>query len=242
MLRNLAYIYQQWQRGYPLYCVREELLCDMLKTEVGERLELFSDIQLAIPYFALFFPKNLVKSPIDGGYIDYLIVGHQETNLPEHKHVFFWAGIDSQKSTVLGLKRIRRDGTLMHSYFAGETQEQKDNSLTLRNIVLQTILLLQYYPEEITSQVVSLDDLPQIKGFKRPNGLGLKENAYQLPRWLGLASPKKNYKPKTFTTTGIGTSKSPHFRAGHWRRLEDKSVWVRPAWVHSDSGENARDY
>jgi hypothetical protein len=52
--RNLSHIYGVWLQGYPLYCVRPNLLEQMLETDVGENLALFADINLAIPSYVLF--------------------------------------------------------------------------------------------------------------------------------------------------------------------------------------------
>ncbi len=69
-LHNLAYEFQAWLHGYPLYCVRQSLLEDMLDTDVGENLALFSNIQLPIPCYLLFFPQQQVRSPGKKGWME----------------------------------------------------------------------------------------------------------------------------------------------------------------------------
>lgn len=221
VMENLSFLYNTWAEGYPLYCVRETLLDEILKTEVGEKIELFDEINLSVPCYALFFPKNKVKSPTKG-FLDYLIVYHEEINYPEYKHFIAWGGIDSSESTVFGYKRIRNDGTLQRSHFTTEDKEQQDQALQIRNIVLQSILLLQYYPE-FSEQMLEVRCEP--KGFG--NRVNPKESEYQLPRWLGQER-------KTSINVGTGTAKNKHYRRGHWRSLPsgEGKTWVRPTWVN----------
>jgi hypothetical protein len=229
---NLSHIYGVWAQGYPLYCVRDSLLEEILKTDVGENLALFADINLAMPSYVLFLPQHRIKSPSGKGYIDYLVINHQELDLPEHKHAIAWGGVDSSNGMFLAYKRIRRDGTLQRSRFETENKEQQEQSLLLRNIALQSILLLQYYPE-IEEQITVVPG--KEKGF----GTAVKsESQFLLPRWLG-----KESKPAASSSTGkSGASKATHFRRGHWRaqpcgkgRAETKITWVRPAWVAANS-------
>jgi hypothetical protein len=223
---NLSHLYGVWAQGYPLYCVRDSLLEEILKTDVGENLALFADINLAIPSYVLFLPQHQIKSPSGKGYIDYLVINHQELDLPEHKHVISWGGVDSNEGLFLVYKRIRRDGTLQRSHFGTEDRKQQEQSLLLRNIALQSILLLQYYPE-IEEQITVVPG--KEKGFSKPT----TEPQFLLPRWLG-----KESKSVSSSAGKSGASKSTHFRRGHWRaqpcgkgRAETKITWVRPAWV-----------
>jgi hypothetical protein len=224
---NLSHIYSKWSQGYPLYCVRPNLLEEMLETDVGENLALFTDINLAIPSYVLFLPQYQIKSPCGKGCIDYLVINHEELDLPEHKHAIAWGGVDSNDGLFLAYKRIRRDGTLQRSRFGTEDKEQQEQSLLLRNIALQSVLLLQYYPE-IEEQITIVPG--KEKGF----GGNKLESPFLLPRWLG-----KESKSSPSSSTGkSGASKATHFRRGHWRaqpcgkgRAETKITWVRPAWV-----------
>jgi hypothetical protein len=229
--RNLSHIYGVWSRGYPLYCVRPNLLEQMLSTDVGENLALFADINLAIPSYILFLPQHQIKSPSGKGYIDYLVVNHEELDLPDHKYAIAWGGIDSNEGSFLAYKRIRRDGTLQRSRFTVKDKERQEQSLLIRNIVLQSILLLQYYPE-IEEQITVAPG--KEKGFSKPKA----ESEFLLPRWLGKESTSA-----TSSSTGkSGASKATHFRRGHWRaqpygkgKVETKIIWVRPAWVAANS-------
>jgi hypothetical protein len=224
---NLSHLYGVWSQGYPLYCVRPNLLEQILETDVGENLALFADINLAIPSYVLFLPQHQIKSPSGKGWIDYLVINHQELDLPEHKHVIIWGGVDSNDGLFLAYKRIRRDGTLQRSHLGDGSDEQKAQSLLIRNIVLHSILLLQYYPE-IEEQITIAPG--KEKGF----GAAKSESQFLFPRWLG-----KESKSAASSSTGkSGASKSTHFRRGHWRaqpcgkgRTETKITWVRPAWV-----------
>ena len=227
--QNLSWAYSKWAQGYPLYCVRDTLLEDMLKTDVGENLALFTDINLAIPSYTLFFPQGKVKAPSGKAFIDYLIINHEVLDLPEYKHVISWSGIDSSGGFFLAYKRIRRDGTLQRSHFGTEDKYEQEQSFVIRNIALQSILLLQFYPDEIQQEMTVFPG--KEKGFNK-----IKiEPEFQLPRWLGKESKASqvsaHYK-------GSSSSKSTHFRRGHWRsqpcgkgRSEIKITWVRPAWV-----------
>ncbi|MEW6495318.1 MAG: hypothetical protein AB1589_22800 [Cyanobacteriota bacterium] len=229
--RNLSHIYGVWSQGYPLYCVRPNLLEQILETDVGENLALFADINLAIPSYILFLPQYQIKSPFGKGYIDYLVVHHEELELPEHKYAIAWGGVDSSEGLFLAYKRIRRDGTLQRSHLGDGSEEQKQQSLLIRNIVLQSILLLQYYPE-IEDQITVTPG--KEKGFSKPKA----ESEFLLPRWLGKESTSS-----TSSSTGKkGASKATHFRRGHWRaqscgkgRTETRITWVRPAWVAANS-------
>jgi hypothetical protein len=199
--RNLSHIYSMWARGYPLYCVRPNLLEQMLETDVGENLALFSDINLAIPSYVLFLPQNQIKSPTGKGYIDYLVINHEELDLPEHKYCIAWGGVDSNEGMFLAYKRIRRDGTLQRSHLGDGTEEQKARSLLIRNIVLQSVLLLQYYPE-VEEQITVAPG--KEKGFSKPK----TESEFLLPRWLG-----KERTPSISSRSGkVGASKATHFR------------------------------
>jgi hypothetical protein len=234
--RFLSNLYSEQAKGYPIYCVRKSLLDDMCKTDVGDNLALFADIKLAIPTYTLFFPKKTIKSPfIKEGYIDYLIVCHSEVNyMPEYQHFIYWGCIDSNGSLIFSSKRIRTDGTLKSSYFSEDSsEEQQLRALNIRNIVLQSILLLQYYPEIVGE--VAQDPL---KGFAKPNSI-LPGKEYLLPRWLG-----KERVPSG-KTEGTGSSKSPHFRRGFWRvqpcgvgRTENRNIWVSPTWVNSEESDS----
>jgi hypothetical protein len=103
---------------------------------------------------------------------------------------------------------------------------------TLRSLVLQCFLALQYQPE-----LLSDVELPtQKKGFSKPNE---QEPSYRVPRWLG-----KDFKSKRSSESSTGTHSSPrtHWRRGHWRRVavgqgrtERKVIWIQPVLVnHSD--------
>jgi len=231
---NLAYLYEFWsQGGYPVYCVRDSLLEDMQQTDVGEKLDLFADIRLAMPSYVLFFPRKSVKSVSgDGGFIDYVIINHEEiVDHPDYKYVITWGAIDSKGCMFFSGKQIRRDGTLKSSYFTTDDEEQRKATLSLRNIVLQSILLLQYYPnieEEMTSLPISPS---KARGFTKPPEEDNSAADTLFPRWLGREChvPKANA-----TITGSGRSKSPHFRRGYWRRRNNKIIWVRPCAVNHD--------
>ena len=228
VLKNLAYLYQTWARNFPLYCLRQELLEDMLLTDVGEKLELFSDIQLAIPCYALFFPKNKVKAPNGEGYLNYLIIHHQESNLEDYKHFISWGGINSKGGQLLSSKRIRRDGTLVRSHFSSDDKKNQETVLVIRNIVLQSILLLQYYPA-LVEDVKVAEISKGFGGFKTP-----KEPEFQLPRWLGQEKQRT-----TSDNNGQRQSVATHFRRGHWRKLkqQESPIWVRPTWVNSQNSD-----
>lgn len=225
--RNLSHLFHTWKLGYPLYCVRESLLEDMLATDVGENLALFESIELNMPCFALFFPTNKVRSPF-GGFIDYLIINHEQIDTREHKHLISWGCIDSDGMMILSAKRIRRDGTLMRSHFASEDNTQKERALIIRNIVLQSILLLQHYPQVVEEYK------PETSNKKGFGASPKHESKYQLPRWLGEYARISH----RYGGTGSGSGKRTHFRRGHWRLIKgERLVHVRPAWVNGLAAE-----
>lgn len=232
MLNNLSYLYNTWAQGYPVYCVRESLLSDMLLTDVGENLPLFAEIELEMPCYLLFLPRGKIKSGNKGCYIDYLIVQHQELSHSEFKYAIAWGCADSGGNWLFGTKRIRRDGTLQASGFLVNSEEQEKIAYDIRNIVLQSILLLQYYPEV-------QQEIKVIPGKEKGFGAKTKGSSeHRLPRWLGEENPH----PKIGNVTGTGSGKSTHYRRGFWRmqpcgegRAQIKLVKVRPAWVRGNS-------
>lgn len=231
-LTYAAYYHQKWAEGYPLYCVRESLLEDMLETDVGDNLPLFEDIELAIPTYALFFPKNSLPGLKSGSYIDYLIVHHEELTCPDYKHLICWSGIESSNSSLFSCKSIRRDGTLISSSWYTDDEDEKKRVFNIRNVALQSILLLQYYPELASKEV----DIKKIindskKGFAAPAAAELD---YRSPRWLGEESRSENRNGFQPQEAGNGTKKSKHYRKKHWRKLADnRLVRVRGAWVNT---------
>jgi len=108
---------------------------------------------------------------------------------------------------------------------------EKDAAFLVRNIVLQSILLLQYYPEI----------QQEMKSPTQSRGFGMaKPSEYRFPRWLG--NEKTNNR---ITERGEGqketAKKSKHYRSHHWRlqpcgegRKDIKPVRVRGAWVNPD--------
>lgn len=230
--------FQFWYEGdYPLYCVKNEFLEDMLQTDVSEKLALFKQIMLPIPCFILFFPKNKVKSPSEKeAYIDYLIIRHQELVGREHKYVVSWACLDSKLQAIAGYRGIREDGTLKRSAFSTEDPKQQKASLDLRNLALQSILLLQHYPGFFTENYIPVE-ITNFKGFsnQQHNNIQTKlKNEFRFPRWLG---EKKEYKRKHISSeAGSGSKRKsphPHVRVGHWRLIDENRppIWVRKAEV-----------
>jgi hypothetical protein len=234
MLNNLSYLYSTWAQGYPVYCVRESLLNDMLLTDVGENLPLFADIELEMPCYLLFLPRGKVKSGNKGCYIDYLIVQHQELDIPEFKYAIAWGCADSGGNWLFGTKRIRRDGTLQASSFLVNSEEQEKIAYEIRNIVLQSILLFQYYESEMVQEMTVVSG--KERGFSQE---AKTPSQFRLPRWLG---EEKHLKTKnTATTTGAGSKKSPHYRRWHWRvqrygegRSQTKVIKIRSIWVRGE--------
>lgn len=230
---NLSFLYNFWAQGYPVYCVRETLLDDMMATDVGENIALFDDIELDMPSYVLFFPQNKIKSPVSGGYVDYLVVYHEPLDLPEHKHMIAWGYRDSANSLTLSYKRIRKDGTVQPPTLSTINQEQEERNFQIRNLVLQSILLLQYYPE-ISEQMTVVPG--KEKGF---SSKVKHDSQYRLPRWLGKESkPRPKYSGAS--GTGTGSSKCIHFRRGFWRlqpygegRTKTKKIKIDPVWVNS---------
>jgi hypothetical protein len=236
VFEEFAYLANSY-KDQPIYCVRQSLLDDMRQTDVNENIPLFLDLKLSIPYFALFFPKNTIESPLekDGkiGYINYMIAKLEltESSNSEFKYVFTWGAIDTEDRIIFSYKRIRRNGTFKRSYFSIDDQGLKDRTLMLSNIVLQSILLLEYYPD-IQEKMTTTDLDPDQKGFGKHN----KCDLFRLPRWLG-------YQPRTTQNTshteGSGSPKSAHFRRGFWRsqpigkdRAERQVIYIQPTWVN----------
>jgi hypothetical protein len=233
--KNLAYLHEKWFIGYPVYCVRRSLIEEMLETDVGDNISLFKNIDLGVPTYLLCFPESTIKSPVGNGFIDYLIVDIVENDVKnsennEYKYLIFWGCFDSNNTLLFSGKGIRWDGTIKRSPFILSGLE-KDAAFLVRNIVLQSILLLQYYPE-IQHE---MENTTQSKGFGP-----VKTSEYRFPRWLG--SKKIN---NGITERGEGqretAKKSKHYRSHHWRlqpcgegRREVKPVRVRGTWVNPD--------
>jgi len=231
-IENCAYFYQIWKQGnYPVYCLRDSLLEDIQNTDVGENLPLFEDLEIAVPICALFLPRNQLKSPHLNNYIDYLIISQEAIISEEFKYLIVWCGIDSNQQVFFGAKRIRRDGTIQQSYFSSENVEQNQAALGLRNIALQAILLLDFYPD-IVEQMNSLPD--------KANGFGTdRAKDCLLPRWLGKERKKSQ---SDSANQGTGAKKSPHFRRGHWRlqpygegRAKTRPIRIAPTYINSQT-------
>ncbi|MBD2503960.1 hypothetical protein [Anabaena azotica] len=203
----------------------------MSQTDVGDNLPLFEDIELEMPCYVLFFPKGAVKSASSkAAYINYLIVCHQELDLPEFKHVISWGCLDSNDQWIFSSKRIRRDGTIQASAFSTDDEEQQQRTLEIRNIVLQSILLLQYYADEMVHEMTAAPG--KEKAFSQK---ARTPSEFRLPRWLG---EEKKYRRTSGVATGTASGKSPHYRRWHWRVQrygegfsKTKVIKIKPIWV-----------
>ena len=237
--KGLAYLYEEWSKGYPVYCVRRSLINEMLETDVGENVALFKNIYLSLPTYLLCFPKSTIKSPIENGFVDYLIVNIVEQSIKEgedeYKYIVFWGCFDSNNVLLLSGKGIRWDGTTRQSQFVCSKMEI-DASMLIRNIVLQSILLLQYYPK-VQQEMTSVAPTKQSKGF----GADTKPLDCRLPRWLGNEKSEYNYSESKTERKNEEAKKSKHYRASHWRlqpcgegRKDIKPVRVTGTWVNPD--------
>jgi hypothetical protein len=92
--KGLAYLHEEWSKGYPVYCVRRSLINEMLETDVGENVSLFKNIDLSVPTYLLCFPKSTIKSPTENGFIDYLLINIVEQSIKEsedeYKYIVLW--------------------------------------------------------------------------------------------------------------------------------------------------------
>lgn len=251
--KNLSYLFDRWSKGYPVYCVRQSLIDDMIQTDVGENIPLFLDIDLTIPNYLLCFPQKTVKSPVGEGYIEYLIVNIEENERlypsnderSDYKYYISWGCFDSNNFLIFSGKGININGTIKQSYFSGN-EMQKNTVFLIRNIVLQSILFLQHCPE--TQQEMNANTFDK-KGFSKPNTTLQKD--YRFPRWLvgqleidNERSQQNEIKDSTARTksrveSNEGSAKSKHYRRWHWRlqpcgegRKTVKPVRVRGTWVN----------
>jgi hypothetical protein len=236
--RSAAYLYEEWSKGYPVYCVRKSLIKEMLETDVGENISLFKNIDLVLPTYLLCFPKSTIKSPIGNGFIDYMIVNIAENNINEsenneYKYLIFWGGFDSNNNLLLSGKGVRWDGTIKKSKSI-DSEIEVDAAFLIRNIVLQSVLLLQNYPE-IQEEMKSIAT-SKPKGFRKDT----EPLDYRLPRWLGSEKTAKEYSERSESTSTRETAKTTtHYRSWHWRlqpcgegRKDIKPVRVRGTWIN----------
>lgn len=210
--------------NYPVYCLRESLLSEIRQTDVGENVPLFLNVNLPLPGFIVFFPRKTIKSACSKGYVEYCIFNCQPQN-GELKYVFSWTSLDSEKTLFLSSKNIRNNGTLLKSQVIEKNPEIIKNSFLLRNIILQTLLLIQYPTETVITEAKDTG-----KGFQPQKPAS---DSYLYPRWIG---EEKKYITRTSKTdsSASGSIKSSHWRRGHWRlakvgagRKEERPTWVR---------------
>jgi hypothetical protein len=214
-------------RFTPIYCLKKQLIEEIKLTDVREKTGVLVDLKVAIPSLVLFLPENTIKSPMnEGAFIKYIVVHHYEINNEVYKTGILWFSIDSSDEFLIGTRNVRYDGITKCNEVQGNEYVKK-NFFDIQNLILQSLMILQTYPE------LSEEVLPS-EVFKE----GSKHNtsSHRLPRWLGGGRVRRNYSNETSPT---GITVAPHIRSGHWRSQPygkqnqlRKMIWLRPVWVN----------
>lgn len=224
-------------KNSPVYCIRKQLVEEIGLTDVCEKTSVLAELQIAIPTFILFVPENIVGSPTDKteSTVKYIVIQHKEINTETHKSAIYWIAMDSCKQFSVGARKIRQNGeysknSIVENVNLVNRQEVEKKFFSLQNLILQSLMLLQVYPE--LAEQMTFAQTHEVKGFGKIN----HESQYRLPRWLGTERIKRIYE-RSDNQSGI--PKCPHVRSGHWRsqphgkqNKERKTIWVRPVWVN----------
>lgn len=221
----------------PVYCIRKQLLEEISLTDVCDKSGVLSDLKVAIPMITVFLPDGMVESPTNEVHatVKYVIIQHKEINDKTYKSAIYWTAMDSYRQFSIGARKIRHDGgylrdNIVENVGIQDKEEIERKFFKLQNLILQSLMLLQIYPE--LSEEMAFCEAHESKGFAKIN----HESLYRLPRWLGVKKIKRIYEN---SGNHSGVPKSPHVRSGHWRlqpcgkqNKERKTIWVRPVWIN----------
>lgn len=215
------------ENNYPVYCLRSSLMQEFEETDVGENIGLFLDISL--PGFLILFPSKKVPSyASEDGFIEYCFFTISEVMHPDYKYQMSWTCIDSQDNVVCSIKNIRKDGTIKLGCAPSDVKPwQIERSFYLRNIILQSVLMIEYQSSEISLVNFSKKE----KGFavSKPEP---HQSKFRIPRWIGESSTSKSKKPEQ-QQIKPGTAKRHHWRRGHWRKIREGTYTrVRPCVIN----------
>lgn len=113
----------------------------------------------------------------------------------------------------------------------GTHETLKSISTELR-VFLQFLLALSCKNLEVRK---SYPPSPKENKYREKKGLPLYPQYNEIV--INIAQSAK--KQSNNATTSLGSTKSPHLRRGHIRRLDDKIVWVSSAVINSDKSASA---
>lgn len=212
----------------PIYCIKSQLVEELGYTDVHEKSGVLTELKVATPKMVLFLPNGAVKSPLnEESYVTYLSIQHKEIEDGEYKSEITWLSVDSSRDYLLGIRRVRYDGSTKCSDAKGSAWT-KERLFSLQNLILQSLMVLQTYPELVE----------YVKASEVQTRKGESTNSYCLPRWLGSGKTKRIYSSSSGLGKTGGTVR-PHIRSGHWRTQHygrhnqfSKMLWIRPVWVN----------
>lgn len=234
----------------PIYIIDPNLLEAFQNSEVSGKKELLVDLEFALPTFMLLLPKGKIKTP-DGSGVDYAFVHGYDDRYPQNSEgLIMGCPVLKMNSTTpknVWFSFMDRGGFTWSSAFGlndGEIEcnpshpdlmktEDIDKQFlnSLRSIVLQTLLTLQYRQDLLEPLP---DDAPGTPHKKRDGKKVL------VPRILG-----KQYRISR-DLGGTHSSAQSHWRSGHWRRVcvgegrqGRKWHWFEPVFVNGHKLEDA---
>lgn len=238
----------------PVYWVSEKLLESILETELPQQV-VIDHLQRSIRFATIILPKDKVYTP-DNEEITYLSFEHYLTGDEVPAITTGKISITVQRPDSNGVMffSITKEGTAYASNIELSYETPKDSEFnlsdslskldsennpkeaeqqfleTLRNIVLQSLLIMQSRP--------NLLEMGQPVGFGGVTKSGKTSLLNQLlnPNWIG-----RNYQPPRVRVDLGGTHASPrtHWRRGHTRlvaygkgRTERRPHWIEPVLVN----------
>lgn len=239
----------------PVYCMKSDLLQAMLQTDIGSNAKVLQEIRVNIPGFILLFPHANIITP-DSTSLDFCLVHLSDRDRPErssgskhgievphlsqqHKINIHWSAIDNFGTVWYSGAGLTDDGTVEYSEIplglAEITNKDKEFLKTMRSLVLQVYLLLQFQPDRLTDVQSSEVIIPsKVKGFAPINN----SEKFLYPRWLGRKYETKT-SPSYKENTSTHASPITHWRRGHWReaavgqgRQEKKWIWIEPMIIN----------
>lgn len=233
-----AVCWRLWIRDhYPVYTLRHQLMTQFDQTDSENIPSLLSDDWEPSHRMILLLPPQGLLSSEKGSYIPYMFVGlfssdEEQDIRTEYNRQIVMSAMDSVGTVWYSAAELR-DGKMMPSRndvgSSGQDHEDMAFLNRLRGIALQSLMAIDFLPEELEqAEVATAHGKPH-----RPR----KGIRHLSPRTLGRSKPKRT----TVRRSKGGSHRSPiaHWRRGHWRsfavgqgRASRKMKWVRPTWVN----------
>lgn len=225
----------------PMFVVTPELLKAFGEAKITEDNtfigSLLEDIDIVYPTLILLFPRDNPIYDYEGGIVDYCVVNCYQPDNPnlstaskwglnvkdvvpefvqdvqKYKVWINWSGITTKGGHYFSTRGINRDNSYDPSSFWVSDQKMIDFTLNLREIVLQSLLLICSKPDLVIT-TASQEDRSTGKGFSLSNRN--QKTKILHPRVLGLDyAERKVYPRHEGQSSGLGTPKRPHWRRGY---------------------------